>query len=154
MCMLDAGRFPPASWDRSMADVFSKAKRSEIMSRVRNRRTAPENQVAGLLREIGVRYRRNVGSLPGEPDFAVHAAHAAIFVHGCFWHGHTNCKRAKLPATNRRFWREKIDTNKRRDRRVARLLRKQGWQVLTIWQCRLRNPQRVCAGLRRTVQSA
>lgn len=128
--------------------MYTKAKRSEIMSHVRNRRTATENRVAGMLRNLGIRYRRNVRTLPGEPDFAVGASKTAIFVHGCFWHGHANCKRAKLPKTNRGFWQRKININKRRDARATRLLRKKGWHIMTIWQCRLRDPQRVMARLK------
>lgn len=132
-----------------MADVYSKAKRSEIMSRVKNRRTQPEEVVAGLLRKLKVRYRRNVSTLAGSPDFAIHKAKVAVFVHGCFWHGHPNCKRAKLPNSNRVFWEQKITGNKCRDARNARKLRKEGWRVLIIWQCRLRKSEHVLKRLRR-----
>jgi DNA mismatch endonuclease (patch repair protein) len=132
-----------------MADIYSKAKRSEIMSQVKNRGTQPEEKVANILRTLRVRYRRNVKSLPGEPDFVVPSRSMAIFVHGCFWHSHLNCTRAALPKTNRSFWKRKIESNKRRDRRIARLLRKQGWHVITIWQCALKNPERVSRRLRR-----
>jgi len=134
-----------------MADVYSKAKRSEIMAKVKSRRTAPEEKVAAILRKLGVRCRRNVRSLPGEPDFAVRSKKVAVFVHGCFWHGHHGCGRAKLPATNRDFWSRKISGNARRDQKVARQLRKTGWHVLTIWQCRLRKPERVMRRLRRAL---
>ncbi|MDY7010281.1 MAG: DNA mismatch endonuclease Vsr [Planctomycetota bacterium] len=136
-----------------MVDVYTKAKRSEIMSHVRNRRTAPEEKVAGLLRKLQVRYRRNVKSLLGQPDFVVSSVKTVIFVHGCFWHGHTDCKRAKLPETNRAFWIGKIAKNRRRDARTARLLRKRGWHVMTIWQCRLRNPDRVLNRLKKMLNS-
>jgi len=126
-----------------MADIYSKGKRSEIMSHVKNRGTQPEEKVADLLRTLRVRYRRNVKSLPGEPDFVVSSVKTIIFVHGCFWHNHSNCNRSNLPKTNRRFWKLKIESNKRRDRRIARLLRKQGWHVITVWQCSLRNPDKV-----------
>ncbi len=132
-----------------MTDIYSKAKRSEIMSRVKNRRTEPEDKVAALLRELGVKYRRNVKTLPGQPDFVVRSEKTVIFVNGCFWHGHPNCNRAKLPASNRAFWERKITTNKKRDRRNARQLRKQGWHVIAIWQCRLRNMERVSRRLKR-----
>ncbi|MBN1126343.1 MAG: DNA mismatch endonuclease Vsr [Sedimentisphaerales bacterium] len=113
------------------------------MSRVKNRRTKPEEIVADILKSLGTRYRRNVKRLPGQPDFVIHSAQTAIFVNGCFWHGHRNCVRAKLPATNRSFWEHKINKNKRRDRRVRRLLRQQGWKTLTIWQCRLRRVEQI-----------
>ncbi len=132
-----------------MTDVYTKAKRSEIMARVKNRRTKPEEKVAALLRRLKVRYRRNVRSLAGEPDFVIRSAQTVVFVHGCFWHNHVGCKRGKLPATNRAFWKRKITENKRRDARVARQLRKNGWHVLTIWQCGLRNSERVLNRLNR-----
>ena len=125
-----------------MVDIYSKSKRSEIMSRVRNLRTAPEDSVASLLRELGIKYRRNVKTLPGQPDFVVRSKKTVIFVNGCFWHGHPNCNRAKLPDSNKAFW-EKIATNKRRDRRTAVKLRKEGWHIITIWQCRLRRAKQV-----------
>ena len=136
-----------------MADVYTKSKRSEIMSRVRNNRTSPEEAVAELLRELGVKYRRNDRSLPGQPDFSVRSHRTAIFVNGCFWHGHANCARAKLPQTNVVFWVNKIETNKRRDRRVRRQLRQRGWRTITIWQCRLRNPDRVFGRLAKSLYS-
>jgi DNA mismatch endonuclease (patch repair protein) len=132
-----------------VVDTYSKSKRSEIMSRVRNRRTAAEDKVAALLRKLGIRYRRNVKNLPGQPDFMVRSRKTVIFVNGCLWHGHPNCNRAKLPDNNRTFWQRKITTNKRRDRRSAYKLRKEGWRVINVWQCRLRHPERVLHRLRR-----
>jgi DNA mismatch endonuclease (patch repair protein) len=126
-----------------VADVYTKSKRSEIMSRVKNKRTSAEETVATLLRELGVKYRRNDRTLPGQPDFVIRPHKLAIFVNGCFWHGHANCPRAKLPQTNAAFWAKKIETNKRRDRRARRQLRAMGWHTLTIWQCRLRKPESV-----------
>ena len=132
-----------------MTDIYDNAKRSAIMASVRVRRTAPEQKVAAILKSTGLGFQHNVSSLPGSPDFVVKPLKTVIFVHGCFWHGHPNCKRAKLPQTNTQFWLQKITKNKRRDRRVVRQLRLQGWRVLTIWQCRLRNPDRVIARLYR-----
>ncbi|MHC4647531.1 MAG: hypothetical protein ACYTBJ_18750 [Planctomycetota bacterium] len=71
------------------------------------------------------------------PDSIVSSASTVIFVHGCFWHNHSNCNRAKPPKTNKAFWKRKIQSNKRRDRRIARSLRQQGWHVFTVWECRL-----------------
>ncbi len=134
-----------------MVDIYTKSKRSEIMSRVKHSRTDPEEKVASLLRRLGVRYRRNVKSLSGQPDFVLTSAETVIFVHGCFWHNHSNCNRAKLPKSNRRFWKRKIEGNRKRDERIARLLRKEGWHVITVWQCALRNPEHVRRLLRRMV---
>jgi DNA mismatch endonuclease (patch repair protein) len=122
------------------------------MSRVRNRRTSQEENVAAFLRGLKVRYRRNVGSLPGSPDFVVAKIKLAIFVHGCFWHGHANCRRAVLPQTNRRFWRGKIEKNKRRDSSAIRALHRKGWRVLAIWQCGLRDFERVIRRLKRALK--
>jgi len=132
-----------------MADIYSKVKRSEIMSHIKNTGTQPEEKVANMLRALHARYRRNDKSLPGEPDFVLSSAKIVLFVHGCFWHNHSNCNRADLPKTNRRFWKIKIESNKRRDRGIARLLRKQGWHVITIWQCRLRKADQVLKRLKR-----
>lgn len=126
-----------------MTDVYSKGKRSEIMSRVRNKRTGPEDKVAAILRELGIRYARNVTTLPGKPDFVIRPKQTLIFVNGCFWHGHSNCKRTKLPHSNRGFWVAKIGKNKRRDTRTRRTLREEGWHVWVVWQCRLRKLQQV-----------
>lgn len=127
----------------AVVDVYSKSKRSEIMSHVKNKRTSAEETVAELLRQLGAKYRRNVAVLPGRPDFAVKSVGTVIFVNGCFWHGHVNCRRASLPDTNVDFWKSKIATNKKRDRRAAQKLRQGGWKVVTIWQCSLREPERV-----------
>jgi len=122
-----------------MTDIYDKAKRSEIMSCVKHSRTAPEEKVASLLRKLKIRYSRNAKSLPGSPDFVVKSAKTVIFVHGCFWHDHSNCKLARRPKTNEKFWEQKVVDNRKRDRRKERLLRKQGWHIMTIWQCNLRN---------------
>ena len=132
-----------------MADIYDKAKRSEIMSCVKHTRTAPEEKVAGLLRKLKVKYRRNVKFLPGQPDFVIKFAETVIFVHGCFWHAHQNCKLARRPKTNKAFWLKKAVDNRRRDLRVNRSLRKQGWHVITIWQCRLRKTDQVLKRLKR-----
>lgn len=126
-----------------MVDKYSKAKRSEIMSLVKSKRTGPEEKVAELLREIGIKYRRNVKSLPGSPDFVIRSSKTIIFVHGCFWHGHRNCAKARRPKSNVRYWEEKVIGNRRRDGRVMRQLRKEGWHIITVWQCRLRYPDQV-----------
>ncbi len=132
-----------------MVDIYTKAKRSKIMSCVKHTRTAPEEKVASLLRKLGIRYRRNVKSLPGQPDFVIKFAETVIFVHGCFWHAHQNCKLARRPKTNKAFWLKKAVDNRRRDLRVNRSLRNQGWHVITIWQCRLRKTDQVLKRLKR-----
>jgi DNA mismatch endonuclease (patch repair protein) len=132
-----------------MVDIYDKAKRSELMSCVKHARTVPEEKVAELLRTLKINYRRNVKSLPGQPDFVIRSSKTVIFVHGCFWHDHPNCRLARRPKTNKKFWQQKAIDNKRRDRRKERLLRKQGWHIMTIWQCRLRKPNQVVRRLKR-----
>lgn len=126
-----------------MADIYSKSKRSQIMASVKSRRTGPEEKVAKILKKLKIKYRRNVKSLPGKPDFVIDSASTIIFVHGCFWHGHNNCQYARTPKTNKKFWRKKVINNKRRDRRIYSLLRKAGWHIVTVWQCRLKTPNQV-----------
>ena len=136
-----------------MADIYTKEKRSQIMSCVKHTRTAPEEKVASLLTKLKIRYRRNVKSLPGQPDFVIKSAKTVIFVHGCFWHGHSNCKLARRPKTNRKFWEQKAVDNRKRDRRKERLLRKQGWHVITIWQCKLRDSDQVLRRLKKMLSN-
>ena len=111
------------------------ALRSEIMRRVRRNETGAENTVAAALRKLGIRFRRNVRSLPGTPDFANKRQCWIVFVHGCFWHRHRNCARATTPKHNRPFWLEKFAANEKRDRRNSRTLRSMGFHVYTIWEC-------------------
>jgi DNA mismatch endonuclease (patch repair protein) len=111
--------------------------RSELMRRVRRAGTAAEASIAVVLNDAGMRYRRNVKSLPGSPDFANKARRWAVFVNGCFWHHHNNCRRATIPKRNRGFWLEKFKANKIRDATKTRALRKMGFSVMTIWECEL-----------------
>jgi DNA mismatch endonuclease, patch repair protein len=109
--------------------------RSAIMRAVKSQSTNPELAVRDQLRPFGLRMRFNAPYLPGKPDIAIHSVMLAIFVNGCFWHGH-GCKRgARTPKTNAKYWTAKIARNRARDRRNAALLREKGWRVLTIWEC-------------------
>ena len=121
-----------------MTDTFTKEKRRAIMQAVRRQRTRPEEALAGFLRKERLRFRRNVATLPGKPDFFVREAGLAIFVHGCFWHGHKRCPKGRLrPKTNRIYWKRKVQRNQKRDRRAARRLRALGISVYTVWECEL-----------------
>ena len=122
-----------------MADIFSKDKRSQIMSKISGKETKPEIRVRKFLFAEGFRYRKNDKRLPGKPDIVLPKYKTAIFIHGCFWHHHNNCKFSALPQTNCEFWKNKIEGNVKRDRIARRELGKAGWQVIIIWQCRLRN---------------
>ena len=120
-----------------MSDIFSKAKRSDIMSKISGKETKPEILVRKFLFSNGFRYRKNLKKLPGTPDIVLLKYKTAIFVNGCFWHGHKNCKKAALPATNINFWQNKINGNIKRDKAKKLLLKKMGYKVITIWQCQL-----------------
>ena len=121
-----------------MADKFSIKKRSEIMSNINGKETLPEVQVRKYLFSKGFRFRKNVSDLPGKPDIVLSKYKTVIFIHGCFWHGHT-CKRGTLPTTNIEFWKIKIGGNIERDKRDVFELEKQGWKVIVIWQCEIKN---------------
>ena len=122
-------------------------RRSALMSRVRQRGTEAELAVAAVLRQLGVGYRLNVTSLPGSPDFANRKMKWAIFVHGCFWHRHTGCKRATLPKTNQDFWRDKFLANRVRDARAIRTLRSLGFKVSLVWECQTEDSTRLLVRL-------
>jgi DNA mismatch endonuclease (patch repair protein) len=116
-------------------DVFSPEKRSAVMRAVKSSDTKPEIAVRKALHALGYRYRLNVKTLPGKPDLVFPKHRAVIFVHGCFWHGHS-CKRGKrVPKTNTAYWTEKIARNKARDKKNTAALKKLGWRVITVWEC-------------------
>jgi DNA mismatch endonuclease (patch repair protein) len=117
-------------------DTFSAAERSSIMRRVKSQNTTPERIVGRFIRSFGYRQKLNCKDLPGSPDIVLPGKRIAIFVHGCFWHGH-HCPDATLPKSNRSYWKLKQARNMRRDRRSARALRKLNWKVLTLWECQI-----------------
>jgi DNA mismatch endonuclease (patch repair protein) len=121
-----------------MADTFSRKKRSWIMSRIKGRGTQPEKIVRTILRRRGFHIRGYDKSLPGSPDIVLKDRKKVIFINGCFWHAHRLCQRSRRPTTNREFWNKKIDGNIRRDLRVRRQLRRLGWNVLVLWECRIK----------------
>jgi len=121
-----------------MADIFSKAKRSEVMSRIRSSNTKPERIVRSLLHRLGYRFTVNGPKnrqLPGKPDIVLPKYDTVVFVHGCFWHGHEGCKDFRIPSTRRKWWTAKIEGNRRRDSDREEELRQMGWHVVTIWAC-------------------
>ena len=118
------------------------------MSRVRGRDTQPELTVRRLLHRIGFRFRLHRKDLPGHPDIILPKHRAAIFVHGCFWHGHPGCRRSVRPTSNEAFWNTKIDRNIERDAQAQNELALRGWRVLVIWQCETRDPFSLEARLR------
>lgn len=107
------------------------------MAAIKGANTRPEKVVRVLVHRMGFRFGLHRKDLPGSPDIVFPRLRKVIFVHGCFWHGHKSCKRAKLPKTNRKFWAEKIGANKRRDIVARNKLRGLGWGALTLWQCQI-----------------
>ena len=127
------------------------AQRSANMRAIRAKNTSPELKVRKMLRAFAPGYRLHRKDIPGKPDVAYVGAKRAIFVHGCFWHGH-DCKwGARVPKTNVKYWRAKIGGNRARDARHAIELKAMGWRALTIWECELRAPKKAEARLRRFV---
>lgn len=120
-----------------MADNLSKEVRSKNMSHIKSKNSKPEECVRKYLFSKGLRYRKNVRSLPGCPDIVLRKYNTIIFVNGCFWHHH-NCSRFVWPSSNTEYWYKKINRNVERDETNKLLLEQQGWKVLTIWECQLK----------------
>jgi DNA mismatch endonuclease (patch repair protein) len=108
------------------------------MSHNRAKNTGPELQLRHVLWRLGFRYHVNVKRLPGSPDIVLPKYRTVIFVHGCFWHGHKDCKNASTPKTNTAFWTAKIQRNQQRDQEVWRQLEAKGWSVIIVWECQLK----------------
>lgn len=122
-----------------MADIFDKETRSRIMSKIKATETKPEITVRKFLFSKGLRYRKNQKGLPGKPDIVSRKHGSVVFVNGCFWHGHENCRRFSLPKSRTEFWKQKIDRNIERDKRNAEDLRSMGWNVFVIWECQVKD---------------
>lgn len=121
-----------------MPDVLSPAQRHRNMAAIRSASTKPELRLRKALWRQGYRYRINDKSLPGSPDIVLPKYRTAIFVHGCFWHGHKGCKNYTVPKTNTDFWKKKITRNQQRDQEVWRQLEAKGWHVIIVWECQLK----------------
>jgi len=121
-----------------MADVHSKLTRSYNMSRIKGKNTKPEILVRKFLFDQGFRYRLHDKSLPGKPDIVLSKYKTAIFVHGCFWHGHEDCKYYVVPKTRTEWWLNKINTNTLNDNKAISALQNLSWKVIVIWECELK----------------
>ena len=119
------------------------------MARVRSKNSRPELAVRKIVFAFGYRYRLHARTLPGCPDLVFRPRRKVIFVHGCFWHRHANCILARMPKSRIDFWTTKLEGNRNRDNRNKRSLAREGWKVLTIWECQLRDAARVEARIRR-----
>lgn len=120
-------------------DVHSKEVRSYNMSQIKSKNTKPEIKIRKFLFLHGFRYRKNDKRYPGHPDIVLPKYRTVIFINGCFWHMHDNCRDFSLPKTNTYFWKEKLENNKRRDSLVYEELKNMGWTVIVIWQCEIKN---------------
>ena len=132
--ILNAGEF----YLYTMADVHTKEQRRFNMQQIRSSNTKPELLVRQFLFAKGYRYKLHDKKLPGKPDIVLPKHNTIIFVHGCFWHGHANCKYFTVPKTRTQWWTDKINTNKANDAKAIKVLKKDGWKVIEIWECKLK----------------
>lgn len=128
-----------------MVDVVDMATRSRMMSGIRGSNTLPERRLRSALHSRGLRFRLHARDLPGKPDIVFPRYRTVVFVHGCFWHRHKNCKYATTPATRQEFWSAKFDGNVARDRRNLAALKKAGWNAIVIWECDIKADVEVAA---------
>jgi DNA mismatch endonuclease (patch repair protein) len=149
---IDAGHPRESGDDRvsgvRMTDVFDSAKRSAVMRRVKGRNTTPEMTVRRALTKLGARYRLHRKDLPGSPDVVMPGRRLALFVHGCFWHGHDCARGARVPKQNRDYWQAKVARNRARDASAREALADLGWRVETLWECELKDAEALEARLR------
>lgn len=125
-----------------MPDRLADAQRSLNMSKVRRENTEPEILLRRAMHSLGFRYALHKKDLPGSPDIVLTKYRTAVFVHGCFWHGHS-CYRAKIPSTRSHFWKRKIEANRVRDARVTNQLKQLGWRVVVVWECALKGRKKI-----------
>lgn len=120
-------------------DKLSAHRRSWNMGRIKGKDTKPEMKLRTVLHRLGYRYRLNQKNLPGKPDLVFAKYRTVIFVHGCFWHQHEQCREGRLPSSNLEYWKPKLEKNVLRDIRNKAMLESLGWQVITIWECELQH---------------
>ncbi|MBL8558638.1 MAG: DNA mismatch endonuclease Vsr [Hyphomonadaceae bacterium] len=130
-----------------MTDVFAPEKRAAVMRAVKARDTGPELKVRAIVRALGHRYRLDARDLPGRPDIVQRGRRKAIFVHGCFWHGHDCLRGARMPKANADYWRAKIARNRARDIDATEALSSAGWSCVTVWECALKDRAAVADAL-------
>lgn len=133
-----------------MVDRLTPERRSWLMSRVRGKHTTPEMRVRRAAHKMGLRFRLHRKDLPGKPDLVFAKHKVALFVHGCFWHRHPNCRKASAPKSRIGYWQDKFAQNVERDARVKEKLTSLGWRVSTIWECETKIPEVLAERLRNT----
>ncbi|TVZ41176.1 T/G mismatch-specific endonuclease [Alteromonadaceae bacterium 2753L.S.0a.02] len=133
-----------------MSDTLTKTQRSERMGRIKHKDTKPEMKVRKLVHGMGYRYRLHKVNLPGKPDLVFSSRKKIIFVHGCFWHRHPDpcCKLARLPKSKIDFWLPKLEGNRKRDEENLRRLNASGWDVLVVWECEIKDKERLKAHIK------
>ena len=133
-------------------DTLTPEERSRLMAKIKGKNTKPELAVRSLLHRAGYRFSLHRKELPGKPDIVLRKYKTVVFVHGCFWHRHKNCKIASMPKSNTAFWQAKFDRNVSNDRKHRRALEELGWNVLVVWECELKkDPAKVLAKLRESL---
>ncbi len=134
-------------------DTLTQEERSERMRRVKGRDTKPELLIRRLLHRNGFRYRLQAKELPGTPDIVFRRQHKAIFIHGCFWHRHSNCKLARIPKSRTEFWTDKLESNRLRDAKNQEHLRQLGWDFEIVWECEMSDLGKVLERLRKFLKN-
>lgn len=119
------------------------------MSRIKSKNTKPELIVKEILRNLKIRHRLHSKALPGKPDIVVSSKRTVIFINGCFWHQHKNCKRQVLPKTNIDYWHKKLERNLERQKRVLAELKRDKWKSIIIWECQVKYPNRLIRRLKK-----
>ena len=139
-----------------MNDTLTPSQRSQRMRLIRSKNTTPELQVRRMIHALGFRYSLHRKDLPGKPDIVCSRLHCVIFVHGCFWHRHaaSRCRLARLPKSRLDFWLPKLESNRLRDQKNLRVLRARGWKILVVWECELRDKERIENKIRRFLEVA
>ena len=151
---MSGGRPPKPAAVTASHDVFTAAECSAVMAKVKGRDTGPELRVRKLLTRLGLRYRLHRRDLPGSPDVAFPSRKVALFVHGCFWHGHACARGARKPKTNADYWSAKIARNAARDAWAQAALAAEGWRSLTVWECELKDEAALSARLSAELEPA
>lgn len=137
-----------------MGDVYDATKRSAVMRQVKGSGTTPERTLRRLLTALGARYRLNRKDLPGSPDLVLPGRRLVIFAHGCFWHGHDCARGARVPKTNRDYWRAKVGRNRTRDAVTGAALIASGWRVEVVWECEMKDEAALKARLTALLEAA
>ena len=125
------------------ADILSKQARSRVMSGIRSKNTKPEILVRSALHRSGLRFRLHKTDMPGCPDIVLKKHKAIVFVHGCFWHQHKDCKRATMPKSNQDYWRPKLLGNVERFKKNRAALKEMGWRIFVLWECEAKTPTNI-----------